>query len=65
MSARRGPEAVPYPEVAAVIEEPGWQRVPTGWPPVFRNVLPHPLPILLVGSNILFLKFYFVGFQEA
>lgn len=53
-----------YPKVAAVVEEPGRQRVPTRWPAVFRDVLTHPFPILLVGGDILFLKFNFVGFQE-
>lgn len=53
---------VPYPQVPAVVEEPGWQGVPARWPAVFRDVLTHPFPILLIGSDILFLKFNFVGF---
>lgn len=59
-----GPGTIPYPEVPAVIEEPGGQGVPTCWPAVLRDVLTHPFPILLIGSNILFLKLNFVGFQE-
>lgn len=55
----------PYPEVAAVVEEPGGQGVPARWPTVLRDVLPHPFPVLLIGRDILLLKFNFVGFQEA
>lgn len=55
----------PYPEVAAVVEEPGGQGVPARRPTVLRDVLPHPFPVLLVSCDVLLLKFNFVGFQEA
>lgn len=56
---------VPYPTVFALIKDLRWQGVPSSRPRLLGDVLPHPLPVLLVGGDVTLLEFDLVGRQEA
>lgn len=56
---------VPYPTVFALIKDLRRQGVPSSRPRLLGDVLPHPLPVLLVGGDVTLLEFDLVGRQEA
>lgn len=56
---------VPHPTVFALVEDLWWQGVPGGRPRLLGNVLPHPLPVHLVGGDVTFLVLDLIGRQEA
>lgn len=56
---------VSYPTVFALVKDLRWQGVPSCRPRLLGNVLPHPLPVVLVGGDVTLLEVDLIGGQEA
>lgn len=55
---------VPHPTIFAFVKYLRGERVPRGRPGLLRNILPHPLPVGLVGCDVTLLEFDLIGRQE-
>jgi len=56
---------VTHPAVRALVEYLRRERVPRRRPGLLGDVLPHPLPVALVGRDVALLERDLIGRQEA